>query len=222
MNVSDVKIRVRKTFGDEASVQVTDSDILTWINDGQREVVMHNPELLEKIVTTDALQETQDYPFPIDLLQLRSIAYRTDSTTSYFRLIGKSLQEFDRLIDGWDGPSLGLGTPRFYCAYNNIVKLFPIPDIASTNGIKLYYYRLPTDVSLDTDVLDLPISYHGAVVEYCLKQAYEMDEDWTSVGNKAQEFNASVEGQKAREKGTNTEYYPTITILPEDRDWDCY
>lgn len=36
--VGDVVRRVKRTFGDEAGVQITTSDIFDWINDGQREI----------------------------------------------------------------------------------------------------------------------------------------------------------------------------------------
>lgn len=220
MNVGEIKTRVRRTFGDESSVQVLDSDILTWINDGQREIVMHNNELLEKISTANIISGQQDYSFPSDLLQLRSLKFRQDSTVSYGKLDGRSMQEFDEIIDGWEGPSYGQANPRFYCTFNNVIKLFPIPVNSVTDGLKLYYYRIPTDRVNDIDIIDLPINYHGAIVEYCLKQAYELDEDWTSVGNKANEFNSSVEGQKSREKAHNTETYTRITVLADDQGWE--
>ncbi len=219
MNVGDVKTRVRRSFGDESSVQVTDSDILRWINDGQREVVMQNPSLLEKIVTANVVQNVSDYTFPADLNQLRSVSYKSTASLAYQQVKGMSLQEFDQRIDAWDGTIYGPADPVVYCTFAGNIKLFPIPPENVTGGLKLYYYRTPVDVASDSDVLDLPVSYHSAVVEYCLKQAYEMDEDWTSVGNKANEFNAAVSGQVDREKSQNQETYTRITTLMEDGDW---
>lgn len=219
MNVADVKTRVKRTFGDESAVQVSDDDIIRWINDGQREVIMQNPTLLEEIVTTDVVAGQQDYAFPTNLRQLRSLEYKNSVSTSYVHIEGMSLHDFDRQIDGWDGTLYGQADPVVYCTFKNTIKIFPIPSTDVTAGLKLYYFRNPVDVALDTDEIDLPIGYHSAIVEYCLKYAYEMDEDWTSVVNKAQEFNAAVSGQKFREKDHNQEQYPRITVLPEDMDW---
>lgn len=218
MNVGDIKTRVRRTFGDESSVQVLDADIVRWINDGQREVVMQNPELLEAIATANTVANQQDYSFPADMRNLRSVYYKDTGRLSYIKLKGYSLQEFDEFIDGWDGTEFTPGTPIIYTVFSNAIKLFPIPDESITSGLKLYYYRQPTDRVNDADVIDLPVGYHAAVVEYCLKQAYELDEDWTSVGNKAQEFNAAVSGQKAQEKDQNREFYRRITVRAEDED----
>ncbi|SRR5216117_1919350 len=219
MQVQDVKLRVRRSFGDESSVQVTDADILRWINDGQREVVMQNPELLEKVSTTNAIAGTASYTYPTDLRLLRSIRYQNAAGLAYFHLQGLSIQEFDEYIDGYDGALFGQSDPVVYSTFAGSFVLFPTPATSVTNGIKLYYYRQPTDMVNDTDVLDMPLGYHSAIVEYCLKQAYELDEDWTSVGNKAQEFNAAVSGQKTQEKSQNRETYTKITVCREDEDW---
>jgi hypothetical protein len=219
MIVSDVKIRVRATFGDQSSVQVQDADILRWINDGQREVVMMNNELLEKIATANTVQGQQTYAIPTDCYTIRSILYRSGASTSYFKLLGQSLQEFDEYIDGWDGTIYGQSDPAIYTAFANNFMLFPIPATSLTAGLKLYYYRYPVDMVLDTDILDLPLPYHSAIVEYCLKQAYELDEDWTSVQNKASEFNTAVTGQKVSEKDSKAETYQLITVMRSDEDW---
>ncbi len=219
MQVQDVKIRVRRSFGDESSVQVTDADLLRWINDGQREVVMQNPELLEKTSQTNAVAGTSVYTLPTDLRQLRSLKFQNSAGLAYFHLQGLSVQEFDEYIDGYDGSLFGQADPVVYCTFAGAITVFPTPAANVTNGFKLYYYRQPTDMVNDTDVLDLPLGYHAAVVEYSLKQAYELDEDWTSVGNKAQEFNAAVAGQKAQEKSHNRESYTRITVCREDEDW---
>jgi hypothetical protein len=220
MNVEEVKSRVKRTFGDESAVQLTDDDIINFINDAQREIIQQNPETLEKIVVTDTVLGQQDYTFPADLQMLRSLSYRRESTQSYSRLQGKSLQEFDEIIDRWDGPSHSQGNPQYWCTFANNFKLWPIPDIAVTEGLKLFYYRNPVDVALDADEIDLPVGYHLAVVKYVLKSAYEMDEDWTSVGNKAQEFNFDVAGQKTREKQQHQETYQVITVLSDDQGYD--
>lgn len=219
MNLADVKVRLRRTFGDESSVQVTDADITRWVNDGQREVVIMNPELLEKIGFASTVQGQQDYSLPTDCSSIRTVLYQPGSSTSYFKLLGQSLQEFDEYIDGWDGTIYGQSDPAVYCTFAGNIKLFPIPATSVTSGLKLYYYRNPVDVVVDADIIDLPLGYHSAIVEYCMKQAYELDEDWQSVGVKAGEFAASVSGQKTQEKDNKAETYQVITVLREDEDF---
>lgn len=218
MNVGDVKTRVRRQFGDESGVQITDGDLLRWINDGQRDICNQNEGILETIGTANLVADQIEYSLPTDLLVLRSISVKGSSDLSYASLKGMSLQDFDQFVDGWDGTFYGNGLPSVYCVFANTIKLFPRPRESVTSGLKIYYQRFPVDRVLDADVIDLPLAYHNAIVSYCLGQAYELDEDWDSAGNKFQQMTADVTGAKDREKLTHSDYYPTITTLPEDSD----
>ena len=64
MNVGDVLTRVRRTFGDEAGIQITQDDVIRWINDAQREAVMQNEGLLQKVGYVASTADTQEYTLP--------------------------------------------------------------------------------------------------------------------------------------------------------------
>lgn len=220
LTLADVKMRVRRTFGDEASVQVTDDDIVRWCNDGQREVVSMNPELLEAIVATSTVAGQQDYIIPTNVRKIRSISYKSADMQSYIQLTSLSMQEFDIKASGWDGTAYGQSDPGYYCTFAGNIKLFPTPNLPVTNGLKLYFYRMPTDLVNDADVIDLPENYHSAIVQYVMKQAYEMDENLESSNFKGSEFNASVSGQRVQEKDNAAATYQRISVLPGDEE--CY
>lgn len=216
MNLGDVKIRVKRQFGDEAGVQITDADILRWVNDAQREIVMNNEDVLENVATADSVVSQIEYALPADLFVLRSVSYRRDATTSYTALTGMSLAQFDQFVDGWDGPTYGNGWPQVYHIFEGTLKVWPAPDGVVVGGFKIYYARKPTDLVSDSDEIDLPIPYHNAVVSYCLRQAYELDEDLTSAAYKDAQFQKNVETNRDREKWTHRDFYPTITVMSED------
>lgn len=219
MNLGDVKTRVKRQFGDESGVQVTDGDIVRWVNDAQRDIVNQNEGILEKITTADAVLGQQDYTEPTDLFVLHSITYkRSADERGYFRLQYLSLQDFNQYVDGWDGSFYANSRPQIYTRFGGTLKFFPIPDASFVGAIKLYYQRRPVDVANDGDTLDLPEQYHNAVVNYCLGQAYELDEDWDSSGNKFQQMTADVTSNREREKWVAQETYPIIGVRPEDQD----
>jgi len=216
MIVSDVKTRVKRQFGDEAGVQVTDADILRWINDGQRQIALHNESILEKVATQNSTASEEEYSLPSDLLLLHSVTYKTPDEGSYHHLKGLKKQEFDNFIDGYDGTDYGTGTPTVYTIFASKLILFPTPDIASTNGIKIFFTRKPTDRTADGDTLDVPELYHESIVNYCLRQAYEMDEDWQASNIKASEIKDDLTILRDRDDWSKREFYPSISVLPED------
>jgi hypothetical protein len=61
----DVSFRVRSSFGDFSGAQLSDAAILSWINDGQREIVNSNT-LLRATKYSNIVAGQQDYVFPED------------------------------------------------------------------------------------------------------------------------------------------------------------
>ncbi len=216
MIVADIKTRIKRTFGDEAQVQINDSDIVRWINDGQRFVVNNNDEILEKISYMSVVAGQQEYELPADLLTLRSINIKYP-TGSFYSLQSADLIAFDKLIAGWDNVNQQSALPATFHVYAGNFRVWPIPSTDITNGWKLYYNRWPQEVTNDSDTIDLPVAYHNLIVNYCLQQAYELDEDWEARKEKSGQIQTDLTLARDREKWQRREVYPTITVLPEDR-----
>lgn len=220
MNVQDVINRVTRKFGDEAGVQITDADIVRWINDAQFQIAISNEGLLETTVTTDVFQGQAEYDAPADMSVLRSLAFKG------FRVKYMSFAEFNEYIDGFDAPPgigpYGPGIPEIFMVWNNKITLFPKPDRDIVGGLKVYYVKQPTQVTLPADVLTVPVQYHLAVVDYVLQQAYELDEDLEKSNYSKAKFDETMRTLNDRNKWTSQEYYPRITTLPEDENYGNY
>lgn len=216
MNTQEVITRVKRIFGDESGVQLEDADILRWINDAQREVVMHNEGVLETISTIDTVVDQDEYAFPSDVFILRSLRYKDDDMESYSHIDFKNLQEFDSFINGWDGTYYGSRRPYIYTVYDRTIFLFPRPDKSSTAGLKVLYSQSPVEVVTSVDPLSLPIHYHNAIVKYALTKAYEMDEDYESSGLQFAQFQGDISALSNHEKYGSREYYPSISPRWDD------
>jgi hypothetical protein len=212
--------RVKRTFGDEAGVQVTDADIIRWINDAQEKITLENEGLMEAKSSADTVQNQMEYDVPTDMAVLRSLKYRG------YRLKPMSFAEFNEYIDGYsadDGVSpYGPGIPEIFMVWNNKITLFPKPNESLTGGLTIYYIKHPQSVGNLADALTVPLQYHNAVVKYCLKEAYELDEDYQKAQTVKADFENDVMKLNDRNKWTSQEYYPRITTLPEDENYGNY
>lgn len=218
LTVTDVFNRVKRTFGDEAAVQVTEADILRWINDAQREAVMQNEGLLQKIGYVSSVAGTEQYDLPTDLFVLSHLYYRDATTTAYYALKWRSLKEFSEYVDGWDGATEE-GTPLIYTQQEDgKFYVFPTPASSVANGFKLIYSRYATDVVDSNSTLDLPPYLHTFIVNYCLMQAYEMDEDWESAQQKATQVQGDLDFNNNRKHWFGRDAYPTVAVRYEDYD----
>jgi len=215
MNVGDLKTRVKRQFGDESGVQITDADIIRWANDAMREIVMQNETVLQSTQFDDLEVGIDAYPMPSDLLVLRSIRVKTADSEPYSSINGLSLNQFDETIYTWDGNNR-TSDPCVYTIYDGQIFLFPKPDANFTDGLKILYSQNPTDLVNDADPIGLPLIYHNAVVKYCLIQAYELDEDWEGSANKLAQFQNDLNVTAERENRSSIETYPVITVREED------
>jgi len=211
MNVSDIATRVRNQFGDDAGVQLTDAHIIRWVNDAMREIALNN-SLLEVKATTNAVKDSSDYGIPSNLLSLHTIRY------DGVKLKKLSLQEADDLIS--PGVSVPSGTPiYFYKEAGNFV-LYPKPN-NNNSVITMIYTRQPTDVTVVGDTPELPVEYHNRIVEYCIAQAAELDDNPQLALLKMQQFEGKTAAAKQMAEEA-VDFYPTITVSGRDGFYEDY
>lgn len=128
-----------------------------------------------------------------------------------------SMQQFDESVDGWDGTVYSNGHPAFFTVYENSAVLFPTPDTAMTNGLKVLYNETPTDVVGLLDALALPLIYHNTIVKYCMWQANLLDESNEPALMYYNDFQSDMAVLQDNETKDPTATYQTITVLDYDR-----
>lgn len=198
MLASEIATRVKRQFGDEADIQIKDEDILRWINDAQREIASAN-DLLQTVATTAVVANQREYTLPANILLLRSVHYQ-----------GQKLRPLNsREAEEYLATGVATGTPIYFWAWANKINLYPQPDSTDPDDLQLFYTRQPTEVTAVGDTPEIPLEYHNAIVQYCLAQAYELDENWSAAQTKSQQFNSGVANLKGKEEAND--FYPHIT-----------
>jgi hypothetical protein len=218
LNPLEIGNRVKKIFGDEAGIQITDSDIIGWMNSAQEDIANDNQSLMEATGVADIIAGQQDYSLPADFSMLRSLQYNG------FHLNRLSFNEFNEYLDGFrkaNPPIFGNGIPDSYMVWNNTITMFPTPSTSITAGLTIYYIRHPTTITSYSDSLSVPAQYHKAIVDYCLQQAYELDEDSQKASIKKADFDQRVMKMNGRNE-EDQEFYPTITTMPDDENFGSW
>lgn len=210
MIVSDVVKRVQRQFGDEASVQIDENDIIRWINDCAKEIAVQN-DLGAAVATQNSVIGQNLYTAPADMLAIRSIYYNSQKLDFYSRA------EYDAYVNNNDPQELQSGDPVLYTRHVNDLLLYPKPS--SVQAIKIWYFQRPTEVDDVADTLPFAAEYHIRMVEYCLQQAYQTDEDWDAAERMKGQFEDGMTRLKQLEDADDEEFYPMITVLPEDSGW---
>ena len=212
--VQNVMDRVKRQFGDESGAQVTDADIISWINSGQQEINRQS-RILKDVATTPTVIGTASYSFPTPrVVDIEILQYNG-------RPLGHmSFNEFQEYVAINDPSQTYTGTPLYWYEYGANISLYPVPDAVGT--LTLYYVKYPDDVDSAGDTLTIPDNYFDVLLQYCLQQAYEQDDDWTGSAQKQQQIKDSLASLSEDGQRRAKQYYPTITVLDEDTDYGGY
>lgn len=200
--LGDVKSRVRRSFGDEASVQINDSDLIAWANDAQSLIVDKNKSL-KAVADSMSVKGQAEYTFPSpQISQVEAILYD-----------GQPLKNVDiavamNTIMRDDPLQEDEGTPLSWYEFAGKFVLYPKPG--EEKQIRVFYTKYPEDLVTDSQLLSVPNKYFNAVVDYCLWKAYELDEDWQAAAAKENHFRISLEEQSEEEREAENITYPVI------------
>lgn len=196
----DVVDYVKTQFGDEADIQITDAHIIRWINAGQREIILKNPTVNESKATTAVVNGQQDYNLPASFAQMLTV----NSLLYNGTLIEKS--EFNTAMEMM-GANPGLtGSPTIWWIKANIMSLYPVPQENIASGLTIYYAKAPTTITIVGDSLSVPDNYFNALVQYVIKQAYELDENFQAAAQKQAEFVDSINSQQNQTASHGNEF----------------
>lgn len=210
MTVLDIKRRVKRQFGDESGAQLTNADIIDWINDAQIEIYTKN-NLGQKIGTIPTIVGTQGYSFPADLMRLLNVKY--DGNT-----IGElSQQDVDKFIPNADATAPSRGAPSHYWTYADKINLYPSPD--AIKNLTIRYNRFPVAVTIDANPTDVDQKYDNRILDYCHAQAAHLDGNMQTYNLFMQRFEGKTSGTLDDElEQQQSSAYASISVSIRDAD----
>jgi hypothetical protein len=206
--VGDVYAQVKRAFGDESGVQLTNDDITRWINEAQTDIATQN-QVLQATATMNTVSNQATY-------SLAAVTPPIDSIASILlngRRIGNiPISQAEESISLADPEGLEIGAPQFWYEWAGQITFWPTPG--QVYSMLLRYTAEPTVVTTTVgDLLSVPDECFSDVCNYVLMRAYEMDENPEMMAVKQAEYSSSVaeRGETERQAATMT-YETTITF----------
>lgn len=207
--VSDVARFVKRQFGDEAGVQITDADIYDWVNSAQLEICDRNRIITSQAATNAVNGQSQYTLSGLNIISIVSIHFDGGILPCV------EFAQAEQIINeatGGTGEDLA-SVPVLWYEWDNKITLWPTPTEDITDGIVIYYNQSPTDVTALTDYLSVPDKYFRAVCSYCMAQAYELDEAFSESDAQMQYFTMALDVRNEEERTAAEVTYPSITIV---------
>ena len=200
--------RIEATLQDTANVRWTVTELLNYINDGQREIVNIQPGATATHSNVQLVTGTKQ-AIPTDGLRLISVVRNMSSTVNAatggraIRLVAWDI--LDTQDPDWHNPTVaGDAThgaiPKHYLFdENDPLNFYVYPGVAGNAYVELVYSQRPTDLSAASSTIGIPDNYSNAIIDYCLFRAFTKDAEFAGNGARAgvhyQMFAVSVQGK---------------------------
>lgn len=209
---NDVSIRVRSGFGDTSGAQLGDPALLSWINDGQREIVNSNP-ILRSSKFTDLVAGQYDYTFPNDKVLLIEAIYIDGYPIR--NMTPQAAREFIQKQDPLKAEASEM--PEVWYERAGVITFYPKPSKTIANGLKLEYIKNPTSLTALSQPLTIPDRYFNELVNYVTAQALEMDENFDAASYKHRQFRDGLDRLFTKDTVQQEELYGGV--LPDAQDY---
>jgi hypothetical protein len=186
--------RVVDTLQDTESVRWSVGELVRYLNDGQREVVLQRPDATSTTITFSCAPGSRQ-SLPRDGAKLIDIIRNTSpmSTKRALRMVNREL--LDAQIPGWRNMPGAVDIVHFVYDPREPRTFYVYPPAASAAQLELIYAALPEDIAEPADEdpytsidcnISLPDVFANALQDYILYRAYNKDSEYAGNAQRAQ------------------------------------
>lgn len=144
----------------------SDDDLRFWANDGLKDIgqrlMVHRDEK-----SYDTVAGRAEYDMPSDMVKLYRLEYRQSNsymvTLEYMQML--MFDDVRGVMRGNSGFPTAFSTWGYPGGGGKII-LDRAPSESRTDGLRLYYYRLPRMIEAPSDPIDLPAGWERLVSHY--------------------------------------------------------
>lgn len=206
---SDLLGKAQTILVDTTGLQWNPLELLGWLSDGQREVLIYKPNAYVVSKSVRLVAGTKQ-TLPADAVQLIDVTRNmgADGETPG-RVIRITMREvLDASLPNWHNARASaecrhymynpLDPKRFYC--------YPPQPVAGQGYVEMVYGGTPPDLEQLSDAIKLDDIYQNPLIDYVLYRAYSKQTDGGDVGLAASHygaFTASLTGKTQGESIVN-------------------
>lgn len=202
---------------DIAGVRWTRSELLGWLNDGMRQIVLMQPNATNTVVSKQLAAGTRQ-SLPADGWLLLTITRNmgTNGTTPGRAIRVVSREVMDAFTPDWHTATASAVTKNYLYDMQDQTAFYVYPPSNGQGYVELNYSKQPADLTAETQVIPIFDVFQGALVDYILYRACSKDAEYAPglalAQGYIQTFIAAVGGKEASEV-KNT---PENALLPRN------
>jgi hypothetical protein len=197
LTAQSIILRVVGVLQDTTSIRWPANELVRWLNDGQREVVMYRPDSMNTTTTMTLVAGTRQTlasltPAPSKLIEItRNMA--ATSTKQAVRLVPRQI--LDAQTPGWHSLTGSVNILHYMFDPRDPKAFYVYPPATTAAQLEVMYAAFPTDVtepadgalySAVTGNISIPDIYGNALLDYILYRAYSKDSEYAGNAQRAQ------------------------------------
>ena len=208
---TEVANSVKSQFGDPDGRQITNDDILNWINSAQQDIISQNP-ILKDSAQTNVVSGQDIYTYPSESIQYIEALHYDGVPLEHYTF--QEAQTY--ILSNPDADIVQDVKPSIWYERAGNIYLFPKPLENVTNGLRLFFVRQPANLASLGNTLSVPDKYFQRVIDLVLARAYQLDENWEAAQYKQAEYVNAMNLLANQENVTQVNSYSTNTARIED------
>lgn len=199
VSASSIVLRATDVLADNASIRWTARELVRWLNDAQREIVVLRPDSTTTTVTATltagARQNLRTMALALPPVKLDEITRNMAATSQKLAVTQVPRYQLDAQLPGWTAVAGTVDIVHFMFDPRDPCAFYVYPPALGTAQLELTYTAASTDVAepavgtIYSDVvgsLSVPDIYANAVLDYILYRAFSKDAEYAGNEGRAQ------------------------------------
>jgi len=214
ITVTSVLNRAAVVLQDPTNIRWPQTELLDWLNDGQREIALYKPNVFVKNVSVQLVAGTKQ-SLPADGVSLvdvvRNMGVGGSTPGNSVRVVSREI--LDAQVSNWhSGTAAAVAKHYVYSPLDpKTFYVYPPQPASGMSQVEVIYVAAPTDATL-ISVITIDDIYVTALLDYVLFRAYTKDAEYANNATLAQgyyqQFQSILQGKVAAEGVSN----PNIVV----------
>lgn len=209
VTVQSIIQRARFQLVDELGVRWTETELMSYINDAQREIVLYKP---------DAIVRNEDFSLsagakqtlPTSTIRLLSVVKNSHASTER-SVRPVSRETLDRFKPNWHSETQNVEVQHFVFDDLDQEHFYVYPPNDGNGSIEIQYTKHPTTLQPSSS-LEVADAYANSLLDYVLYRAFAKDGDIPSgaqrSANHFQAFMGALTGKQTVDSGVSPREFP--------------
>lgn len=208
--------RAVETLQDTTSIRWPVNELVRYLNDGQREVVLYRPDSMVTNATVDCTAGTKQ-TLPTNGAKLIEVVRNAAPTSAKKSVRMTNREILDAQTPGWHNISGSVDILHFMYDPRDPKTFYVYPPATTSAQLDIVYAAYPTDITEPADGalytavtgnISLPDIYGNAILDYILYRAYMKDSEYAGNAQRAQAHYAAFNN------ALGNEIKATVAVAP--------